>query len=136
MPIIRYVRTDAGLIERKSLTLPIRSVFDDSVVDKSSFRPNVNDVHNFTGGSNGMVPLYEFSDGVDTGLRLGALRSIGSDITEISATQQALEKSVQLQKDNLREVVAQEFSEFKEKLKKRRNNELINNSDNSTDITS
>ena len=65
-----------------------------SVVDKSAFRPSVNDVHNFSGGSD-TVGLYDFPDGKDTGFRLGALRDLGADPTEISSTRDRLKNSVE-----------------------------------------
>lgn len=138
MPIIRYIRSSSGCLKQDSVKVPLRSDFDDSVVDKSSFRPNVDDVHNFTGGNSGMVPLYEFPDGKDTGLRLGAMRSLGSDITEISATKKALENSVSEQKLEFDQVVADEIKAIKERLKadKEKSKNIVNvpTVNNSSDV--
>lgn len=119
MPIIRYTRSSSGSLEQQSVKVPLRSDFDDSVVDKSSFRPNVDDVHNFTGGNSGMTPLYEFPDGKDTGLRLGAMRSLGSDITEIDATKKALENAVSEQKAEFSQIVSDELKAVKERFRER-----------------
>lgn len=138
MPIIRYSRNSSGSLKRENTDVFKRSAFDDSVVDKSSFRPNVNDVHNFTGGSSGMVPLYEFPDGKDNGLRLGAIRSLGADIAEIDATRNALENSIEEQKIEYDKAVADEIKATKERLKAQKEKskvvETVPSIDNGSDV--
>lgn len=88
--------------------------FDDSCVDKTKFRPNVNDVHNYTGGTNN-IPLYDFEDGKDTGLRLGSLRSNGADITELKRSEALLKQNVENQKSILNQEVEKVLQTSKNK---------------------
>lgn len=115
--MLRYIRNSNGSCTRSDVKPFSRSKFDDSVVDSSAFRPNVDDVHNFTGGGSNMTPLYEFPDGVDNGLRLGSLRSLGADITEIDATKKALQSTVDNQKKKFEQDVADTIHNIKENLK-------------------
>lgn len=115
--MLRYSRKSDGSLKRSDIKVSTRKAFDDSVVDSSAFRPNVDDVHNFTGGGSNMTPLYEFPDGKDTGLRLGAMRSLGADITEIDATKKALQATVDNQKKQFEQDVADTIKDIKENLK-------------------
>lgn len=65
----------------------------ETATDKSAYRPNVDEVHLGLGGQATTQPIYDFNDGIDTGFRLGALRDLGADITEIDAERSKLEKT-------------------------------------------
>lgn len=123
--MIRYIRLLNGSLERSDIKSLKRAIYDDSVVDKSKFRPNVNDVHNFTGQGSQGTPLYDFPDGVDNGLRLGAMRSLGADITEINATAEQLKTTTQKQTDDVAEIVKSEITKLKDNLKNRQKQDVI-----------
>lgn len=105
-------------ISNKAYKMPKMS-YGDSVVDKSKFRPTL--VNNGNGQrvvGSPMTGVYDFPDGVDTGIRLGVIRSPSADITEIDAVSEYLQSRVDLQisdvKDKLDDVIKDIKVDFKE----------------------
>lgn len=86
----------------------------ESVVDKSKFRPTL--VNNGAGQrvvGSPMTGLYDFDDGIDTGIRFGALRNISADITEIDGAKSYLESAVKAQTDLAKEKITVELEKLK-----------------------
>lgn len=105
----------------------------ESVVDKSKFRPTL--VNNGAGQrvvGSPMAGVYDFDDGIDTGLRLGALRNISADITEIDGAKAYLESTVKAQTDLAKEKIAEEFAKIKTNVVK---DAKVNSSDSQNNQT-
>lgn len=86
----------------------------ESVVDKSKFRPTL--VNNGAGQrvvGSPMTGVYDFDDGVDTGIRFGALRDVSADITEIDGAKAYLESTVKAQTDLAKEKLSAELAKIK-----------------------
>lgn len=64
--------------------------YGESVVDSSKYRPNLPSFQQVSSGSS-FKGLFDFSDGVDTGLDLTYLRKRGIDQTEIDAFAERLQ---------------------------------------------
>lgn len=120
--MIFYKRQENGLLKRVDLELEHRGEFSPSVVDTSKYRPNVNELHNFDGGKGSRVPLYDFEDGKDTGLRLGVLRHQGADITEIQAAKDILEVSTSEATKEATEKLKKEYKLVKQAVKENEEN--------------
>lgn len=102
--VLRFTR-DNKTLECSKVVFDVPTLGEyDSMVDKSKFRPNVDEVHLFDGGSD-REPLYDFSDGIDTGLRVTQLRSKSSDITELKKAEATLKASVKAQEKYLKDEV-------------------------------
>ena len=105
-------------ISNKAYKMP-DTEYGDSVVDKSKFRPTL--VNNGSGQrvvGSPMIGMYDFPDGVDTGVRLGVIRSPSADITEIDAVSEYLKSRVDSQvfdaKEKLNDVIKDIKMDFKE----------------------
>lgn len=108
-----YSNLSGSVSSTKSKPKNLMGGYGDSVVDKSKFRPTL--VNNGSGQrvvGSARSGLYDFEDGVDTGFRLGVLRSPSPDITEVDSVKNILENTINSKVSKAK----QEFSDTMDKI--------------------
>lgn len=103
------------------------SDFGASKVDKSSFRPTVDEARIVAGQSvlNPRVGLYDFPDGKDTGLRLTMLRDKSADRTEIDFVKSKIEAKINQDSDKASEQLKKEVEQAEKETKSKKTEELL-----------
>lgn len=101
-----------------------------SVTDKSHYRPNAPAYARVDGPAR--VGLYDFNDGVDTGIDLSPLRSRGIDITELDAIEARLKSLSESQKNELKQMAAEMIVEESKKMEQQNKVNASGESSNSS----
>lgn len=111
--ITRYKRNFGNLFDVSQIQItPFEIDFGDSVVDKTHFRPSLDNLDSFNStASCNNIGKYDFPDGKDIGLRVTQLRNLGADITEIQASLDAIKKATDEQKSTLVESLKKQVQE-------------------------
>lgn len=103
--------------ELKKIDEKIVSPTYEKVVDDSRFHPNVDGIHNMGSDVNGTnsQPIYDFSDGKDTGLRLYGLTDPSLDITEVEAIKNRIQAQVDSATEKAKIEVAEKLKSVRDK---------------------
>lgn len=119
------IKNNAFQFEVNNYVAP-KIVIWESVTDKSQFRPNIDDVRLFeAAGGSSNVPLYDFEDGIDNGLRLTQLRSKSADITEIASAKETLENLADQDKKDAELILKKEVEKVTKKVNVTSDNKTV-----------
>lgn len=88
-------------------SMPKVSYTHESIVDKSNYHPGISILNSVRQGSPRSFE-YDFPDGSDTGMRLGVVGSLGADISELEEQERSLKRSVDSDKEKLKEFLDSE----------------------------
>lgn len=116
--MIRFKHSSDGSVNQFDFKFSGVSVSTEICVDKSRFKPSLvrNEYGQRVDGSVS-TPQYHFSDGVDNGFPLTAINQIGSDVTEIDASQRFLESKINSQVHKTNEMIKQEVEKLEQVFK-------------------
>lgn len=102
------------------------SDFGASKVDKSSFRPTVDEARIVAGQSlSSRVGLYDFPDGNDNGLRLTMLRDKSADRTEIDFVKSKIEAKINKDSEKASEELKKQVEKAEKQVKSKKTEDLL-----------